>query len=308
MRHKQKKTFFLLFGMLMVIYAVSSANGETILKEDFETGNYSNNWSVWLQDSNCNTGTTLRVNSQAAHRGSYGLGIHYILDDDPRGDCQLHQDNNTCLVYHPPVPLKHYFFRGYFKFKLNANDLCSSPTVQRKLIYFKPENYNAGGWAFFIVAWPWGNNCDDNGYCLSLAYIGNGAMGATLWGDGSPGFNKSYNHIRANEWYYLEVEVQYRTYGKDIVRIWLAPDGETPKKIFERTDLTLRSESDASSDIGLGTIEVGRQVDVNRSSYNQGWIDEYRYWDDIVIGTEFIGPVGSSGSPPGPPQNARIAH
>jgi hypothetical protein len=39
-------------------------------------------------------------------------------------------------------------------------------------------------------------------------------------------------------------------------------------------------------------FELGRQVDRNEGENT----DEYRYWDDMVISTEYIGLTGGSGA------------
>lgn len=278
--------------MLTVCFLPFRINAEILVQDDFETERPSF-YSEWLQNTNCCTDTTISFNSNGAHSGSRGAEIHYIIDDDPRGDCQLHQDNNTCMVYNIDSPVSHYFFRGYFKIEASKGAFCNNPTIQRKLIYFKPKNYDSGGWAFFIVAWPWPNDCNVDGYNISVAYGNHGAMAATLWGDSSPGFNPVANHIYREQWYYLEVEIKYGDYSRDFMRIWLAPDGQERVLIFEKTNLTLRSATDAATNIGIGRVEVGRQVDVNRSGYSLGHINEYRYWDDIVISTTPIGPINA---------------
>ncbi|MFZ3066282.1 MAG: hypothetical protein WA277_13480 [Nitrospirota bacterium] len=263
-------------------------------------------WGSWLQAGNCNTDSSMSINSNAAYRGSAGLDIYYHMDDDPRGDCALHMDNNTSLVHTFLPGLSHYFVRGYFRLPLSTAQLCSQPWIQRKLIYFKPQNYNTNGWNFIVNAWPWNqtqDSCSTDGYNVSVTW--RGPLGTdTIWGSGSPGFiNPSVNnHLYVNTWYYIETEIEYGAYGHDTMRIWLAPAGTSPRLIFERTDLTWRSEQDVANNVTIGTIEIGRQVDIVRSSFSQG-IDEHRYWDEIVIGTTPIGPVdgGSGGNTPPPP-------
>jgi hypothetical protein len=281
---------------------VSAAYAAALVDENFDDSSYADTgWTAWLQNGNCNTGTTMTINSNAAYRGTAGLDIYYHLADNPRGDCQLHQDNNTSLIHAFSPGLSHYFIRGYVRFPFATATLCSTPVIQRKLIYFKPQNYPTGS-SFFLVAWPWPTNCSTDGYTVSVAYGGPNGMENTLWGNGSPGFFPTNNHLRVNTWYYIEAEVEYRTYGNDILRIWLAPAGTSPTLIFERTDLALRSSADAAGGITLGTVEVGRQADITRDSFSQG-IDEHRYWDEVVIGTTRIGPIGTAG--PLPPLSVR---
>lgn len=264
-----------------------------LVSENFDDFSYADTgWGVWLQKGNCNTGTTLGLNAQSAYSGAAGLDIYYHMSNDPnaQGDCQLHQDNNTSLIKNISPGLDHYFVRGYFRFPFDTATLCQNPMVQRKLLYFKPVGWGSGRWAHLLTSWPW-TDCTTNGYNVSVGY---GSVGGTYqyWGNGSPGFINptANNHLYVNTWYYIEAEVQYGTYGNDTLRVWLAPAGSPPTLIFERTDLTLRSSTDAAAGVLFGKLEVGRQVDVNRSSFSQG-VDEHRYWDEIVIDTKRIGPL-----------------
>ncbi len=294
------KCIWLLIMVITSTSLVNTSHAAVLVDENFDDSNYADTgWTAWLQNGNCNTGTTMAISSNAAYRGSAGLDIYYHMGDNPRGDCQLHQDNNTSLVHTFSPGLNHYFVRGYFRFPFNTTTLCSMPVIQRKLIYFKPQNYNSNGWNFIVNAWPW-INCSTDGYNVSVTF--RGPTGSdTLWGNGSPGFFPTNNHLYVNTWYYIEAEVEYGAYGQDTMRIWLAPAGTSPSLIFERTDLTFRSEQDVAGGITLGTMEIGRQVDIVRDSFSQG-IDEHRYWDEIVISTTPIGPVdgGSGGNTPPP--------
>lgn len=294
----------LLFLSIAWVPAVFS---QVYLDDGFESGSYSPNWTRWLQSGNCTTDTTLEVNTAARHSGTYGADIRYVLDDSPRGDCQLHQDNNTSLVYSVSPARYHYFFRGYFKLALTQSYLCDYQ-VQRKLIYFKPVGWGSGQWAFFLNMWNWPTNCAANGQSVSVGYGSPGGTGYTLWGDNaSDGFVPASNHVMAGVWYYIEVEVEYRTFGTDILRIWFAQDGATPQKILERTNLTLRSAADVANNVGLGKIELGRQVDLTRYDDSGVWrpaVDEHRYWDDVTFAERYVGPIGASNDSPSTVLNA----
>ena len=280
--------------LLLLLLAAPAAMAQTYLDDGFEAGSYTTNWDLWLQSSNCTTDTSVAVNATAARSGSYGVDIRYVLDDDPRGDCQLHQDNNTCLVWTVSPSLDHYFVRGYFKLAMTQSEMCTN-SVQRKILYFKPPDWGSGAWAFMVNLWNWPTNCTANGQNVSVGYGSAGGTGYTLWGDNAAdGFVAASNHVMADTWYYIELEVEYRTFGTDILRIWLAEDGQDPVRILERTNLTLRSEADVAAGRGLGIFEMGRQVDLTRTDVGGVWVppvDEHRYWDDVVIASSYIGPV-----------------
>ncbi len=164
--------------------------------------------------------------------------------------------------------------------------------LSRKSLYFKPEGYatdRSDAWSFVIIAFPW-PNCDVDGYNVSVGYGDRGGVAHSLWGDTSQGFSPASNHLRSNTWYYIEAEVEYGSYGNDLLSIWLAVAGATPTLILERTDLGLRSSADAANGVGLGILEVGRQVDINRSSFSQS-VDERRHWDELALATTRIGPI-----------------
>ncbi|SMC50207.1 hypothetical protein SAMN02746065_10378 [Desulfocicer vacuolatum DSM 3385] len=301
------KRIIKLISMVVMGLFLSSSGvfSEVLVKDDFE-GSRPEGYSLWLQNTNCCTDTTVDFITDVVHSGSKSVRVNYVLDDSPRGDCQLHQDNNTSLIYKVSGNVTHYFFRGYFRIETAEDHFCNNPIIQRKLVYFKPQGWGSGSWAFFIVAWPWGSNCTQNGYNVSVAYGNAGGTGTTLWGDdGSAGFDTKNNHVYPNQWYYLEMEAKYASYGNDSLKVWMSASGSDPVLIFDRTGLALRSPSDVENNIGLGVVEVGRQVDVSRSDYSLGHINEFRYWDDIVISTEKVGPI-SSVAVPGPPQNFKI--
>lgn len=285
------KIIFIIIAILLPFHAYPQ-----IFTEDFEDGNYTSSpaWDLWLQNTNCCTDTTISVNASAARTGSYGVDIYYVLDDDPRGDCVAHQDNNTCLQY-TTDSITHGFMRGYFKLPLTEAEFCNSTAqIQRKILYFKQSD-NMTLNAFMIPLWPWGTGCNDDegGYNVSVGYGNAAGTGTTLWGDNAAdGFLVESNHVRRNVWYYIEVEWEFRTYGTDILRIWLASDGDPAVKIFERTNLALRTSDESTSGTGIILVEVGRQVDLTRIDSGGEYIPaiaEHRYWDDIVLSEEYIG-------------------
>ena len=303
-----------LVGLAIIAFQTGAARGQVRMSEDFEDGAYADNFTLWLQNTNCCTDTTAAVSQAAAHNGRYGFDIRYVLDDDPRGDCAQHQDNNTSLVHYPASQLTHYFVRGYFKFAMTPEQLCAVPIVQRKLIYFKGAAYDQDGGHFILNAWPWGHSggCAANGYNVTLNHMCPAGF-CPEWGDdASAGWDTAHNHLRADIWYYLEAEVQYAAYGHDTLRVWLGEDGGAVHKIFDRSDLSLRLPAEAAAGTPLGHLEVGRQVDLTRSNDNGVYgppVDEHRYWDDIVLSESYVGPTGASPPDttlPAAPRNLRV--
>jgi hypothetical protein len=82
-----------------------------------------------------------------------------------------------------------------------------------------------------------------------------------------------------NQWYCIELEVQANTPGSSdgILTLWI-----NGTQVWQKTGVNLRG----TATTGIQAVRVGEQV--NRYNYNP--INEYRYWDDIVISTSYIQP------------------
>jgi hypothetical protein len=77
----------------------------------------------------------------------------------------------------------------------------------------------------------------------------------------------------------LELEVQLNTVGSSdgAVRFWV-----NGTQTLNQTGVNIRG----SFPTAAGVISFGRAA--NR--YNYAVMDEYRYWDDMVISTSYVGP------------------
>lgn len=291
----------LLFLSLFFLSALTS-NAQEIWRGDFEEENVSDFDSIWLQNGNCNTGTTATVSESAALFGNYGFDIYYEMDDEPRGDCQLHQDNNTSGVVELETSQTHYTFDGYFNLPVNTEDFCRLPITQRKLVYFKSENWDGSPtspWAFFL---KWENSgtwdCATDGGQLIIGYGNGGGTGASLYGESFD--DPLHSAIKNNVWYHLRAEVEYGTFGNDRMQIWLGEYGGTFYKILDRNNLSLRGEADQL--LGLKTVEVGRQVNLSRYDVDGVWeypVSEHRYWDNISVHTGEFTDIASPSAPTG---------
>jgi hypothetical protein len=271
---------FILLALLLILPRVAVA--APLWEADFEENDTSEFSATWLQNTNCTTGSTISATAGSKLNGNYGLNIYYEMDDDPRGDCQQHQDNNTSGIATLGTEQSHFTFDGYFQFPIDTTTFCRSPITQRKLVYFKAANWPTS-WAYFLKwetsgAWT----CSTDGGQLILGYGNAGGSAASIYGEDFD--DPTHSRIKNNTWYHLRVEVEYGTYGNDRMQIWLGENGSTFYKIFDRNNLTLRSSSDQST--LLSTVEIGRQVDVNRTDDGGTYIPavyENRYWDDLSI-------------------------
>jgi hypothetical protein len=95
-------------------------------------------------------------------------------------------------------------------------------------------------------------------------------------------------NLNMDTWYCLEMEVQANTpgvYNDGVIRAWV--EGV---KVFEDTALDLRHDFTD----GLELFQFGDQADTTNYP-----VDEYRYWDDIVVDDEYVGVIPDL--PPLPP-------
>ncbi len=81
-------------------------------------------------------------------------------------------------------------------------------------------------------------------------------------------------NLNYDTWYDLEMEVKLNTPGNSdgAINFWV-----NGTQMLSRTGVNLRG----SFTTGTGVLSFGQQT--NR--YNYDPIDEYRYWDDLVIST-----------------------
>lgn len=77
----------------------------------------------------------------------------------------------------------------------------------------------------------------------------------------------------------MEVKVNTPGQSDGIFRLWL-------DRILVYENLTMDYRSPyGNSSAGIQAVQVGDQAD----RLNNDPVDEYRYWDDIVISTKYIG-------------------
>jgi hypothetical protein len=160
--------------------------------------------------------------------------------------------------------LDHFFARGYVYIKSPEPGGTKEP-VQRKLMWVQ-DGTGGSNWSFFIAS-----DSQNGGIPLRFSTNANTYVPAFTW------WNLAT--LNYDQWYCLELEVKLNTPGSadGVVNFWV-----NGNQVLNKTDVNLRG----SYTTGAGCISFGRQS--NR--YNYDPIDEYRYWDDIVISTSYVGP------------------
>lgn len=240
----------------------------TYFSDDFESDG-ANLVPVW--DATSTTQPTLNTNLSFVHAGTKSGQFHYSIAAGGTPS----QDSNIYTVWVSASALTHFFWRQYIYFKTPEIGLDTF-IVQRKLLWWS-DSTSAGvsqvNYANFITSYT-GTGGTPTPTQIRLHWGGNkiGACAPTY-----PDLNLT-TILGWDTWYSLEAEVQLNTSGLSdgILRVWL--DGT---QTYENTAMTFRG---TCADVSY--FSIGRQT--NRTNSEQ--IDEYRYYDDVVISDSYIGP------------------
>jgi len=263
-----------------VTVAASTVPGAPIFSDNFESGNFAA-WTGLHSGSGTYPPT---VQSTIKHGGTYAYGQHYfICADSTNSACgAAHQDLNRSVVKILSPGLTHFFVRGYLYFKTPEAGATSGAIIQRKLIRFSDSpssgGVNATGTTYGFILGSF--NASSGVYTSTINLVF--GTGATVVSACSPGTSVPYSGfitLNYNTWYSVELEIQLNTpaVADGIVRIWVGG-----VQVFNHTDINLRD----SCTNPLTYFDFGDQAD--RTNYAA--VDEYRYWDDIIISA--TGPIG----------------
>ena len=263
-----------------------------IFCDDFEAGNFSR-WTA-VYDNNAITnvlnpsGSDLNLTSPPRD-GARVARFRYVIP----ANAPIHHDDNKLLYLNLSQMTDHLFFRGYVLIPNSTTLYGVNRAIQRKLVYFKSNIDPASGSAerpafgFFLTSEPPTRSAQY--VSLRLGYGGPGGVGASLEGIGQ---------LMRGQWTAVQMEVKLNSPSTSletsprngIFRLWI-----DNVLVYEKLDMDYRSNnpnSPQSSDVGksafymLDMVEVGRQAD--RLEYDP--VDEYRYWDNVVLSRQFIEP------------------
>lgn len=245
------------------------ATGQTIYFSDtFETAD-TDLVPPWAYRTGVNV--TLNTNPSFSHGGSNSGRFYYAIAAGAPAALDSSQWISTIIT----PALNHWFMRGYFYLATPTIGLDTF-AVQRKILWWS-DSTNAAisqvNYSNFLVLWTatGGVPSPTTHY---LAFGGNAVGGCagtmpSLW---------DITTFSWDTWYGLEVEIQLNTLGNSdgILRVW-----KNGTQVYSNTALNLRG---TCGDVSF--FSVGFQT--SRSNSEQ--IDEYRYWDDVVIASSYIGP------------------
>jgi IPT/TIG domain/Bacterial Ig domain len=256
--------------------------GQVLLKDGFDAGSFASWTTKWD-----GIDTLINANKTYVHSGNYSAQIHYHIC----ATCgAAHQDSNRWFrkdftaTNGFPNGLNHVFVKGYMYIK-SPEPGGALNGVQRKLYYFKSPNTTCGAaspfdWGLVLTSdgangqigiyLAYAHNCTQSSVAL---YGGSNELGNKI------GITDGIAALPLNQFLPIEMEVKANEPGvaNGELRVWL-----NGVLVFQKTGLTLRDAIYGTE--GIKYIELGRQVD--RVNYTT--VDEYRYWDDIVIADAYI--------------------
>ncbi len=263
--------------------SIAAATGSTtIFSNGFEGGNF----AAWQQifcgtagnpELACTNGANeafINSNATYVHSGTYSLGLWYHIWNLTTGG--THESNryaqigfNSSNGY--PSGLSEFYTRGYVYIKQPEPD-ATQTQIQRKMIYIKAPSWSGGDsqWGVILSTnWP-------APLTWSIAHDGPGCSGVP---------NERWTNLPTysyNTWYSLEVHVKANTPGVSdgVIQVWVGG-------ILAYTNSAVNLRGNCTTNITR--IAYGDQVNQLNMQLTDV-IDEYRYWDDIVISA--TGPIG----------------
>ena len=249
----------LLAGKTPANYTVP-AGWTNLLVDGFETGNFSK-WS-YAGTSNGQSSISINNNPAFSHSGTYSSGAHFRIPTSWHGE--IDDDLAVGLGGISPT-LNHIYVSGYVYFHNNGTDVNTTDPngIQRKLIYLKSLN-GSGGQTYIALMGVWAFPGDTSPGSIYMYWSPDNQVAGSDYG---------IAELRWDRWYQLEFEVQESTPGRSDGFFRIYVDGQLK---YNKTNVMTRSG--AFTD-GINNVLVGEQV--NR--FDSVNIDEYRYWDDIII-------------------------
>jgi len=253
----------LLVGLLAAIaYAQSSikvckaplsGGGTVLFSADFEDNGY----TTWDYVNAGDPGYAINTNMSYVHGGTHSSGVHYGFSNPPDTSQDL-----AMLKDFTGNGLEEWYARGYLYLKTPTGTV---DILNRKLLFISDDNGSGGyNWSLFLLTFPAsGANplafaTNDNTYVLAFSY-------------------PDLFTLQYDTWYCLELRVKLDTggSGNGIIQVWV-----NGTKVLDVTHAIRGSFTTGGNWFGFG----------KQASISSGTVNEYRYWDDIVISTGYVGP------------------
>jgi hypothetical protein len=233
-----------------------------LLSDNFGSGNFSL-WSSVIG--------SVGINSTAAYvfpGDNNSAQIHYYAcGDSTNSNCgSSSQDRDDSLEWYYPTGLNHFTIEGKVYFQ-SPNPGGTKDGMQRKIFYIFDQPSN-GTWSIFLKT-------DGVGGAMNMSFseqTGPLGGGSYVYDCGTnPALCATLNY---DTWYDIKMEIKTNTNSSSpwngVCNIWV-----NGTQVFNVTGFDFnRNTTDPLRDFRVG-------MQANRTNWNV--MDEYRYWDDVVI-------------------------
>jgi hypothetical protein len=246
-----------------------------VFQDDFE-----NDFTPWGNV----TDSRLQVNTDASFckKGRKSLKIYYnICGDSTNPACRgAHTSDDHNVVISQPKGLSHFFLRAYFHVK-HPESGGTVDGLGRKLFYVWADPSNPSNlWSAILATYSSGGVMKMT-WTQQNGAIGGGSYVSDCGTTNPPPLTGTACRMQYDTWYSVEMEIQNNTATASPwngqVRIWL--NGE---KVYDVTGWNLNMQYNYP----IKAFFIGDQVD--RDNYLP--VNEYRYVDDVVLSTSYVGP------------------
>lgn len=233
---------------------------EWLFCEGFESGDLGN-WDEVTNGEHVNVmddAEILESMSQYLFQGHVAQ-FDFLIEESG----EHHQVRNRYITKNFNEGLEHFFARGC----LYIGDVISTG-IDRELFRFRSlqGEGSAHSWEVALTS-------HDLNLALELSPPADESFEE---GDDAGNYNLGY--LRRYSWNCIEVEIKANAPGSrdGMVNVWA-----DARSLLELKDINLRGEIET----GIGTMEVGRTSERDNYTY----VDEERFWDNIIVSHELIG-------------------
>ena len=256
----RKNILILFYTVFFIIFYINTVYSETYFYEDFESGNF-NKWTLLAHPED------IKIDN-FAHSGSRSARIDYKI---PSG-LPEHRSRDVYLIKNfEGGNITAFSVRGYvYVPNLNTPHDGTSRTW-RKLFYIRGRNH-PDSWSITLSL---NDLWDPPRFSMSCTYLSDNSQFRTD--------RYGLSTFNYDTWNCVELTVVLNTPGQPNGKVAAYLNG---KKIYENTSACIRV-----TDNPLRQVTVGEQVDKNGDTLSR---NVHRYWDDIVISSQYIGPINNS--------------
>jgi hypothetical protein len=269
-----------IFAVCLMVMAVtlnpSNAQcAEIYISDDFESGNldkwdYVNEGKTWL-------GGYVEPRTDNPHNGLYSCAMRMIIPPES----PEHRDTNPRIQhsFDSPKPNDTVSLRGYLYMANRNFPTDGDSSTKYKLYYvFSDDWYNDDHkWDVILEGL---HNKGSKDWALKLVQNSYSYTNfPTVW-PADEKWENNGNHLNYDQWYCIEMTVKLNDPGSSNGWIKIYIDDEL---ILDHNNLIIRD-----NDAAFGWVGVGYQVDRDGDTEKR---DSIRYWDDIVISSDYVGPT-----------------